>query len=192
MVRLCAGAEVQCHACQARVASYDVIHFGSIEAGYRDLCSRCFNKEVAGLDPFELEQVSFQPIDMSDAAGRTHRFHFLLLLLGDRATLEAFEVQDGERCGYEFRILGDPQADLFELMARLVGRMRRALSLTHLVDEGPQWSIADKTTPTGLRNRRATVKPTRSEWELSSAIAASSSAQIKRPAPRSQHGVRCA
>jgi hypothetical protein len=137
--------EVQCHACQARVASYDVIHFGSIEVGYRDLCSRCFNKEVAGLDPFELEQVSFQPIDMSDAAGRTHRFHFLLLLLGDRVTLEAFEVRDGERRGYEFRILGDPQADLFELMARLVGRMRRALSLTHLVDEGPRSSIAGKT-----------------------------------------------
>ena len=61
--------QVQCHACHARVASYDVIHFGSMETGYRDLCSRCFNEEVARTGQIELEQVGFQPIDMSDAAG---------------------------------------------------------------------------------------------------------------------------
>jgi hypothetical protein len=66
-----------------------------------------------------------------------------LLHLGDQVTLEAFEVQDGERGGYEFQVLDDAQADLFALMARLVERMRRALSLRHLVDDGPQCSIAD-------------------------------------------------
>ncbi|MCB4862957.1 hypothetical protein K7W03_25575 [Sphingobium sp. PNB] len=137
--------QVQCHACHARVASYDLIHFGSMETGYRDLCSRCFNAEVARTGQIELEQVGFQPIDMSDAAGVKRRFHFLLLHLGDRVTLEAFEVQDSERRGYEFQILDDAQADLFELMARLVERMRRALSLRHLVDDGQRCSIADMT-----------------------------------------------
>lgn len=137
--------QVQCHACHARVASYDVIHFGSMETGYRDLCSRCFNEEVARTGQIELEQVGFQPIDMPDAAGINRRFHFLLLHLGDRVTLEAFEVHDGERGGYEFQILDDAQADLFELMARLVERMRRALSLRHLVDDGQRCSIADMT-----------------------------------------------
>jgi hypothetical protein len=122
-----------------------VIHFGSMETGYRDLCSRCFNEEVARTGQIELEQVGFQPIDMSDADGVKRRFHFLLLHLGDRVTLEAFEVQDGERGGYEFQILDDAQADLFDLMARLVERMRRALSLRHLVDEGQRCSIAHMT-----------------------------------------------
>jgi hypothetical protein len=57
--------------------------------------------------------------------------------------LEAFEIRDGERCGYEFQVLGDPQADLFELMARLVERMRRVLSKQHLVDDRHGCSIAD-------------------------------------------------
>jgi hypothetical protein len=137
--------QVQCHTCHACVASYDVIHFGSMETGYRDLCSRCFNEDVARTGQIELEQVGFEPIDMSDAAGVKRRFHFLLLHLGDRVTLEAFEVQDGERGGYEFQILGDAQADLFDLMARLLERMRRALSLRHLADDGQRCSIADMT-----------------------------------------------
>lgn len=137
--------QVQCHTCHARVASYEAIHFGSMEMGYRDLCSRCFNEEVARTGQIKLEQVGFQPIDMSDAAGVKRRFHFLLLHLGDRVTLEAFEVQDGERGGYAFQILDDPQADLFELVARLVARMRRALSQRHLMDDGQRCSIADMT-----------------------------------------------
>jgi hypothetical protein len=125
------------------VASYDAIHFGSMEVGYRDLCSRCFNEEIALSGHVQLEQVCFQPIEMSDAAGAEHRFHFLLLHLGDRLVLEAFEIRDGERCGYEFQVLGDPHADLFELMARLVERMRRVLSQRHLVDDRHGCSIAD-------------------------------------------------
>ena len=113
--------------------------------GIRNLCSRCFNEEVARTGQLEFEQVRFQPVDMADAAGVKRRFHFLLLHLGDRVTLEAFEVQHGERAGYEFQILDDAQADLFELMARLVERMRRALSLRHLVDDGQRSSIADMT-----------------------------------------------
>ena len=35
---------------------YDVINYGSVDAGYRELCTKCFNTEVAesdGLDRFE-------------------------------------------------------------------------------------------------------------------------------------------
>jgi len=135
--------EVQCHTCHARVAGYDTIHFGSIETGYRDLCSRCFNEEVARRGQLEFEHVGFEPVDMSDAAGVKRRFHFLLRHLGDRVALEAFEVQGGERGGYEFQILDDAEVDLFELMGRLVERMRRRLALRHLVDNGQRLSIAD-------------------------------------------------
>lgn len=39
--------QFQCQTCHPRVAGCATIQFGSIEAGYRDLCSRCFNEEVA-------------------------------------------------------------------------------------------------------------------------------------------------
>jgi len=101
------------------------------------------NEEVARSGQLAFEHVGFEPVDMSDAAGVKRRFHFLLRHLGDRVALEAFEVQGGERGGCEFQILDDAEVDLFELMARLVERMRRALALRHLVDDGPHLSIAD-------------------------------------------------
>ncbi len=134
--------EVQCHTCHARVPGYATVRFGSIETGYRDLCNRCFNEEVARRGQLEFEHVSFEPVEMIDAAGIERRFHFLLRHLGDRVALEAFEVRDGERGGYEFQVLDDADVDLFELMARLVERMRRALALRHLVDEDSGLSIA--------------------------------------------------
>jgi hypothetical protein len=103
--------QVECRACHARVASYDVIHVGSMETGYRDLCSRCFHEEMTRTGQLEFEHVRFQPIAIPDASGVKRRFHFRLLHLGDA------------------------EADLFELMARLVERMRRALGLRHLVDD---------------------------------------------------------
>lgn len=135
--------QILCQTCRNHVASYDAISFGSIETGYRDLCSRCFNAEVAQNGGFAFENVDFRPMEIADFAGVKHNFNFRLLHLGDRVTLEAFEVDEGERCGYEFQILSDAQSDILELMARLVERMRRALSQRHLVDEGEGFSIAD-------------------------------------------------
>lgn len=135
--------QIRCHTCSNPVASYDVISFGSMETGYRDLCSRCFNAEVAENGGIALEQVDFLPMEIMDFAGVKHNFKSRLLHLGDRVTLEAFEVDDGERGGYEFQVLSDAQADPFKLMARLVERIRRALSRRHLVDEGEGCSIAD-------------------------------------------------
>src|SRR5207253_3899255 len=62
-----------------------------------------------------------------DAAGERHEFHFRVRLLGDRVVLEAFELNAGEPGGYEFEVLGDPEGDLFALLAGLIARMRRAL-----------------------------------------------------------------
>jgi len=56
-------------------------------------------------------------------------------LLGDRVVLEAFELNAGEPGGYEFEVLGDPEGDLFALLAGLIARMRRALAVRHLKDD---------------------------------------------------------
>jgi hypothetical protein len=36
-----------CEACGSAVPIYDVVSYGSIELGYRELCNCCFNTEVA-------------------------------------------------------------------------------------------------------------------------------------------------
>ena len=124
-----------CHTCRAPIAGYDSVHYGSIETGYRDLCSRCFNEEVASLGELDFQHVNFEPVEMPDAGGQMHRFHFRLHLLGDRVSLEAFELKDGAPGGYQFQMLDDAEADLFAVMGQLIERMRRALALRHLEKE---------------------------------------------------------
>ena len=42
--------KIRCVACHESVPSFEVVSVGSIEKGYRELCSRCFNSEMAQLD----------------------------------------------------------------------------------------------------------------------------------------------
>ena len=126
--------DIRCENCQAEVPGYDITHLGSIETGYRDLCSRCYNEEIAELGTPGFEHVSFEPIIIADARGHPHTFHFLLRHLGDRVSLDAFEVVHGDRAGYQFQIVDGIDADLFDVMRRLVERMRRTLATRYLID----------------------------------------------------------
>lgn len=126
----------RCDTCQQPIATYDGIHYGSIERGYRDLCSRCFNEEVARTGGLNFRHVEFAPIEMRDVAGDPHVFRFRVHLLGDRVSLEAFELEDdGAPGGYQFQVLGDAEADLFGLLGQLIERMRRTLAVCHLKEE---------------------------------------------------------
>lgn len=51
-----------CHTCQRPIVGYDSVHCGSIETGYRDLCSRCFNEEVADRDELDFQHVQIDPV----------------------------------------------------------------------------------------------------------------------------------
>jgi hypothetical protein len=74
-------------------------------------------------------------------AGVRHEFHFRLHLLGDRVSMESFELQGVEPSGYQFAVIGEPEVDLFALMAQLITRMRRALSVRHLKDDGDGFGL---------------------------------------------------
>jgi hypothetical protein len=74
---------ITCHTCHEAVPSYDTVSYGSIETGYRELCSRCFNEEVAG--DLDFEHVGFEPVDMADAIERAIRY------AGKLGSLEALE-----------------------------------------------------------------------------------------------------
>ena len=122
-----------CDACGTTVPSYNVVNYGSKEHGYRELCSNCFNVEVAsmlGLDRFE--NTRLHPVVMTDCAGKKHEFHFQMRLLGSMLTLDAFELVAGAPAGYQFQIVGTPDDEPLSLLGRLVERMRRCLSVKYL------------------------------------------------------------
>jgi len=117
-----------------------------MEQGYRELCTRCFNGEVASalsLDRFE--NVRVHPVVMTDCAGERHEFHFQWRLLGSMGVLDAFELTAGEPGGYQFQIIGEPDDDPLALLGRLIERMRRSLSVKHLVRSEHGRQIADLT-----------------------------------------------
>jgi hypothetical protein len=115
--------------------SYDIVNYGSIESGYRHLCSQCFNKKVAestGLTGFESGK--FEPVGLVDSSGEVHEFHLRTHLFGTGVALNAFELCNGHPTGYDFQIIGDAEQDLLVLLGRLIEKMRRALSTKHLTN----------------------------------------------------------
>lgn len=136
---------VVCVACGAQVPSYESVSLGSIELGYRQLCSRCFNSEMAviqGLKNFE--NFHLEPITLEDVDGVRHEFHFRTHLLGGMLSLEAFEVRDGAPAGYQFQSLSDPQSEILSSLARLIDRMRRGLAVKYLERGALGLQIADE------------------------------------------------
>lgn len=106
--------------------------------------SRCLNAEIAkleGLDKFE--HVRFDPVELADCEGNPHIFHFRTRLFGPGVAVEGFELRNGNPGGYQFQVIGDPEDDLLALLARLIDRIRRALSLWHIRDGSFGPEIAD-------------------------------------------------
>jgi len=135
---------ILCDGCGQIAPSYDIVNYGSIERGYRQLCSRCFNTEAAKIGGLEgFEHLKFEPVGLIDFTGEVHEFHFSTRLLGTTVALDAFELRGGHPAGYHFQIIGDPKEDLLVLLGRLIQKMRRALSTKHLTDGGHGLQIAD-------------------------------------------------
>lgn len=137
---------IGCEACGTMVPAHDVVSYGSTGGGYRQICSQCFNAEVASANGLEhFENLRFEQIVMTDSAGAAHEFHFRTRLLGSMVAVDAFELKRGAPAGYQFQILGDPDDDLLSLLGRLIERMRRSLSVKHLVKSEQGLQIAAET-----------------------------------------------
>lgn len=129
-----AKQEVCCSACGQTTPSYDIVNYGSIEQGYKQLCGQCFNQEIAKQEGLDFEHAKFTPVGLVDCDGEVHEFYFRTHLLGPGVTLDGFELRDGHPAGYWFQIIGKPEEDLLVLLGRLIERIRRALSTKHLTD----------------------------------------------------------
>ena len=136
----------RCEECGEITPGYNTVHYGSIDGGYRQLCTRCFNAAVAelhGLDDFE--NIRLDPVGLTDCAGEEHQFHFQTRLLGGILSLEAFELKEGNPGGYKFQLIGDPEDELFALLGKLIQRIRKALSGKHIEYGQHGLQIADET-----------------------------------------------
>src|SRR5262249_26336240 len=113
--------------------------------GYRELCSRCFNTEMAQLGGLAgFEHLDLKPVTLKDVAGKSHEFHFRTHLFGIGVALDAFEIRGGHPAGYQFKVIGEPEEDLLVLLGRLIEKIRRGLSRQHLKKEQYGVQIADR------------------------------------------------
>ena len=136
--------QIRCASCGQITPSYEIVNYGSMEHGYRQLCRQCLNTEMAeamGLEGFE--HAKFEPVGLADCTGEVHEFHFRTNLFGTGVALDAFELRDGDPAGYQFQIIGDPEDDLLVLLGQLIQKIRRGLSTKHVVDGQHGLQIAD-------------------------------------------------
>jgi len=124
---------VRCCACRKVTPEYDITHSAPEGEAFILFCNRCLNARMAeklGVDGFE--HIDFEPISLADVTGRVHKFHFATHLFEEGVSLEAFEVDRGQRAGYEFGLIGEQMVDPMALLGRLIEKMRRGLAMTHL------------------------------------------------------------
>jgi hypothetical protein len=136
--------EIRCDVCSRAAPSYDIVSCGSIEHGYRQLCGKCFNAEVAqfvGLNAFG--DPNFQPVVIANCNGVLHEFQFRTHRFGDGVAIDAFELRDGSPAGSQFQIIGDPHDDLLVLLGKLIERMRLSLSVKYLTNGSHGLQIDD-------------------------------------------------
>ena len=135
---------VVCAGCGLKVLPYEIMHSGSAETGYREICNQCFNTEVAEADGLtKFEHVKFAPVSLDDCSGASHLFYFRVRLFGIGVAIDAFELREGYPFGYQFQIIADPEDDLMVLLGQMIKKIRRALSVKHLTRSQGSWQIAD-------------------------------------------------
>ena len=133
-----------CESCGVAPRPFDSVNYGSEGTPSRLLCGRCFNLEVARLGGLvDFEHIDFEPLTMSDAHGRAHVFQFRTHLFAAGIAIDAIEFNEDQSEGYCFKVIGPEEGDLFELLARLVIKMRRGLATSHLEDGRHGLQISD-------------------------------------------------
>ena len=133
-----------CETCGVAPRPFDSVNYGGEGTPSRLLCGRCFNLEVARLGGLvDFEHIDFEPLTMSDAHGREHAFQFRTHLFAAGVTIDAIEFNEDQSEGYCFKVIGDEEGDLLELLARLVTKMRRGLAYSHLEEGTHGLQISD-------------------------------------------------
>ena len=83
-------------------------------------------------DPHRLRRAAVSTHRARGADGTPHTFIIRSILVPTGHELEAVEKTDDERPGYRFAVLGDFEADPWELFQRLYASMRDAVATQHV------------------------------------------------------------
>ena len=127
----------RCGACGATLGPSETIHV----AGEGPRCYPCFNHAIAEQIGIDYDEPQFQPIVLEDADGPPHTFLIRSILVPTGHELEAVEKTEGNRPGYRFAVLGDFEADPWELFQRLYASMRDAVVTRHVRRSEFGWQL---------------------------------------------------
>ena len=118
----------KCGACGTPLGAFETIHV----AGQGLRCYPCFNRERAGRLGIDFDEPQFQAIVLEDADGAPHTFKIRSMLVATGHEMEALEIVDDSPAGYRFAVLGDHEADAWELFQMLYAKMRREIATRHV------------------------------------------------------------
>jgi hypothetical protein len=128
-----------CGRCRQSLKPYESISVTDV--GVR--CYRCFNEETAARMDVDFDNTALEPVTVVDAGGVDHTFEFRSMLVGTGHALHARErLPEGEE-GYEFSVLGDFDAKVWDLFRLLYERIQRELSVRHVERGERGWQITD-------------------------------------------------
>jgi hypothetical protein len=77
--------EIKCEGCGRRAPNIEIVYYGSADKRYKQLCRSCFNIKVATASGFDaFEHIAFEPVRLTDSAGKPHEFHFRIFMYKQR------------------------------------------------------------------------------------------------------------
>ena len=114
------------------------VHLGAQTDQTSYWCIRCFNQEVAQGAGLDFKTPEFSPVTLRDSQDNPHIFHFLVRLCPTGVIIEAYEVIDNRRQGYEFYYLCEnPMVESLHLLQTVLDRANRMLAKQHI--ETSKW-----------------------------------------------------
>lgn len=129
--------KTRCGLCDRALESGETIHV----AGQGPRCFPCFNRETADLLRIDFDEPQFQALVLEDAEGTPHTFRFRSMLVPTGHKMEALESVDEPHEAYRFAILGDFEADPWELFQQLYAKMRREIATRHVQRTEFGWQL---------------------------------------------------
>ncbi len=136
--------EDQCHHCNKIIKSMQGIGT-EIKGEQVFLCPGCWNKMIAIRMGMDFQTIELKPIRLRDCEGKWHEFHFMTHMVPTGLAIEAREIFDDGRMGYEFSVLGFLDCNQADLILDLYELMKRGLSKKYLKNYRGHKQIKDMT-----------------------------------------------
>ena len=130
-------ANPRCGSCGVPLGPFESITL----SGEGTRCYPCFNRAMADRRGVAFDHATFEPVVRPDADGVPHTLTVRSLLVATGHEMEALEIRRDGRVGYHFRVLGEADADAWELFQRLHNVMRHAMAVRHVTRTEFGWQL---------------------------------------------------